>query len=555
MGEPTFSEDDMFLLDDAREDSDRPAPVDTDWKGGTIQPLDVFGNIDEIGTPPCPISLVPPVIAERAFDVAKRLGVDVDMLIMPMITAVAACIDDRVKIQPLQHDTSWREEARLWTAIVAEAGEKKTAALMSAVRPIMEVEEEWTDKDLRDRAAVEDENLALAAAKKKAIQTRAIALARGETPKEIPLPTPKPLPVLRRKLVSDTTIEALTDMMKENTWGLFSVQDELSSWFASFDYYRSNVTCSRDRAKYLETFNGGRNIVDRQSKGRVFVKNWSLSLCGGIQPGPMKRLAGQIVDDGLVQRFLVVFCKVGEASQDVPENEEAKVAYHNLIKRLLSWNIGGKDAVRLFTLTPEAQAVRTAFTVQIHALKIMPQMPTAFRSHLSKWEGLYPRLLLTWHVMQHGDHLHTIPDQIDVATAACVSQFMMEYLLPHSSRFYATILSKDYSNDIGWIAGYILSRNLSRITARDIERAYPRLRGERALVVQTMEYLEALGWVEPWEEDRARVTRWRVNPLVHQLFAPRAIEEKARRAAAREQVKESIEFMKKLKLFTPTTQH
>ena len=44
-------------------------------------------------------------------------------------------------------------------------------------------------------------------------------------------------------------------------------------------------------------------------KAHMYVPHWGASIVGNIQPGPVKRLMGNITDDGLVARFLVAHCE------------------------------------------------------------------------------------------------------------------------------------------------------------------------------------------------------------------------------------------------------
>ena len=54
----------------------------------------------------------------------------------------------------------------------------------------------------------------------------------------------------------------------------------------------------KDRGFWLQAFNGGPYIVDRISRKSGLIPNLSVSLLGGIQPEPLRRIADEAVDDG-----------------------------------------------------------------------------------------------------------------------------------------------------------------------------------------------------------------------------------------------------------------
>ena len=66
------------------------------------------------------------------------------------------------------------------------------------------------------------------------------------------------------------------------------------------DKYSGARGSAKDRAFWLESYNGGSYTVNRVQRGMVFVEHLSVSMLGGIQPEPICRIAGDTVDDGLL---------------------------------------------------------------------------------------------------------------------------------------------------------------------------------------------------------------------------------------------------------------
>jgi hypothetical protein len=58
--------------------------------------------------------MLPPQIADFAFDAGERMGIQTALVAIAALGACAAVIDDGFKIQPKRRDTRLRESARLW---------------------------------------------------------------------------------------------------------------------------------------------------------------------------------------------------------------------------------------------------------------------------------------------------------------------------------------------------------------------------------------------------------------------------------------------------------
>jgi hypothetical protein len=119
-------------------------------------------------------------------------------------------------------------------------------------------------------------------------------------------------------------------------------------------------------------------------------------------------------------------------------------------------------------------------------------------------------------------------------TAERVAKFMRQFLLPHATAFYSGVLKLADDHDrLAAIAGYILARQSTRITNRDIQRGDRTMRKlTRHDTDSAFEQLEALGWVMRTAAPRLTdPPHWIVNPAVHQRFAARAKQERERREA------------------------
>jgi hypothetical protein len=183
------------------------------------------------------------------------------------------------------------------------------------------------------------------------------------------------------------------------------------------------------------------------------------------------------------------------------------------------------------------------------ALESMPDKSARMKAALGKFRGIYARLCLLFHLIDVADAhargdlgppLQVVPE----ATARRAMLYVRDVLLPHLGRADAVMYLTPQTGHARWIAGFILSRGFTRITRRDVTRAYGALRApetERELT-SVMTALVSMAWLREVEGNNpARPPNaWVVNPRVHTVFAARAEEERLARKKAQEAMAELI---------------
>jgi len=492
------------------------------------KPLDIFGDPILSGKSELERGCCPDVIYNFAVDNAERLGVELSMLIFPSLVVCASLIDDRFKIQPKKYDTDWKESARLWAAIIAEPGEKKSPSIDCTTKSLKRIEKRLFLEDQETMKIYEADLEEYNRLKKSKNGTGGM-----EKPEK---------PPQRRKMVDDITIEALSNVLNDNPEGILCLKDELSGWIGSFDAYRGGKG-GLDRALWLELYNGGNKLYDRVGRGRMFIENWSACLLGGIQPGPMRRLMGQITDDGLLQRFMVVYGGRKGDGEDRPPNIEYGYDYQKLIDKLSKLKPKGTD---VFKFSDGAAKYRSIVANLADKIMLLPDTPGAFKAHLSKNEGLYSRLVLTFHIIEAVARNEYPKDEVSEQTALMVCQLMLDYLIPNACRFYGEMIgTTESSEDAMWIAGHILAKKLEKITQRDIYRAFRKLRNDQTGICDAMHHLETAGWVKPKKMDSKRqITQWAIDSRVHDIFSKRAKLETDDRKKNQVKVRKAIKFIK-----------
>ncbi|GLQ79283.1 hypothetical protein GCM10007881_28010 [Mesorhizobium huakuii] len=468
----------------------------------TVIPVDLWANFDP---PSLPSGLLPPLIEQFARIRGLQMGADPGGIATSTLAICAAAISDGIQVQVKRHDLSWTESARLWVALVGMPSTKKSPIMREAARPLFKIDAELF---------------------------RAYATAKAEYD-ALDKSERKVAPRQMRLRLEDTTIEAAQDVLKDSPNGVLCYQDELSGWFGSMDKYSGARGAAKDRGFWLQSFNGGQYALNRISRGVGLIDNLSISMLGGIQPEAIRKLAADTHDDGLLQRLFAIVLQPATNGTDEPSPDIAS-QYGTLIDqlhRLLPMRL---------SFANDAQAIRDQLEKRHLYLTAIEAINPKLAAHIGKYDGLFARLCVIWHCVEHAYSFGNVPTAISGQTAYHVATFLHEYLLPHAISFFVGILGVSDDQDVlKSTAGYILSRpEKTEITFRDVSRGDRQMRAlDHFEARKVLQKLEALGWLLPIPGPRER---WAVNPECHRLFADRGNRERERRDQARQIIAEAV---------------
>jgi len=477
------------------------------------EPFDLFSQMDP---PEFCRGMLPTALENYVFDQAEVMGTDPSIFAMGCIVACASAIDAGIKIQVKISDPSWTESARLWGAVVGDPSIKKTPALSRAIAPLKKINFELTQGNEKEDRSYK----AMMAQFKKAMKTYDPDLGAPEEPEA---------PKKKRTIVEDATIEALGEILKDNERGVLIFMDELARWFGAMDAYRQGGSGSKDRGNYLELYNGHSKPIDRIGRGSISVPMWGACMLGAIQPSSIKQELKQAPMDGLIQRFMIA---IGQ-KRPYSESNRAPVkdysdAYHDLIRSLHA--AGYTEST--VKMSPEADVVRSRLFAFAHRMTSHDIFPDSFKSHLSKWEGLFPRLCLTFHAVESLSDTpkhHPVNQAVSRATAERVEAFMKDFLFHHEYAFYTDVLGVTEQGDHArWIAGHILAHGLKIISRSDIKRVYKRWDSLHEWIQEaTMRCLEDANWISSADlkGNQKRLQKWIVNQRVHDMYVDQAEKE------------------------------
>jgi hypothetical protein len=385
---------------------------------------------------------------------------------------------------------------------------------------------------------------------------------KNEEPTTDPRQTELPKPVCRRKIIRDATVEGAALLLSKNPDGLFYSCDELNSFLGRIDSYKNRS--GADRPFWLEAKEGRPYSQDRKTSDPIVVEHNAVSILGGIQLDKIKEQAQDMATDGLMQRFLPIYLKQwGAGEDDYPDEELDKTLAELAI-------VISKAKPRRFKFTPEADS-------ELHRIQDFAQEQrkrfdgSKFPEWLGKLPNEFARLALTFHYIQWaalpgaassasgfeavnvdgkprnsdevwaGERGASPPEMISLETAVMARRFLIEFVFPHASEFYRSMLDQSPSEGHAtWIGEYILSRGLRTISRGEIQKNYKALKdpSKAGLLSYGMAFLETHSWVRAvWTKKDGTPTTWEVNPEVHDgRFKEIADRERSRRETERSRI-------------------
>lgn len=343
-------------------------------------PVDFLSN-DTTGAPELRADHLPEALYPFVKDTALRMGVDSAAVALIAVVSLSSVASDTWCLQPKQHDDTWTENPRLWGAIVGDPSILKTPVLRACTAPI----------DTMDAQAREQHKDDLRRYK---VDYKAWKDA-GANPSTQPT-----LPRLDRYLVEGTTMEAISEVLRDDAEAkqnapakkVLCRQDEMSEWLASFDRYRSGGHGGADRGGYLRLYNGGRYVYDRIGRGNFAIPNWSACIVGGIQPDPIRRIAKDAAEDGLLQRFCFCVPPDQVEGEDRKPDRDALQRYRAIFPALAilrpptATTYDGADAL---VLHKDAHQYRREINRLAKVTAAMPDTTGRLKAALGKWPGLF----------------------------------------------------------------------------------------------------------------------------------------------------------------------
>lgn len=431
--------------------------------------------------------LLPEPFAPWLMDISERMQCPLDYPAVGAIVALASVVGNQISIRPKRHD-DWTVVPNLFGAIIGRPGVLKSPALEEAIKPLNRLMVEARKTYEQETKDWEIERIAAEAKKEKLKYDIKQAIKNdSDVDKEFYRAQLEEIegmrePSERRYIINDSTVEKVGELLNRNPRGLLLFRDELTGWLRTLD----REGHESDRAFYLEAWAGkGSFTYDRIGRGTLYIKTVTLSVLGGIQPGPLTTylrhaLSGGQGDDGLLQRFqLMVYPDISPQWRNVdhyPDTKDKNQAFeifrklHNLDTAQIGATISEEtNDLHYLRFDEEAQEFFISWREDLEKeLRSGGIEHPALEAHQSKYRSLMPSLALLFHLIERVDgHTHTASVSLDSAAKAAA---WCSYLLEHAKRIYGMA-----SNAAATQARMIIEKIKSgavkdKFTARDIYR-------------------------------------------------------------------------------------
>jgi hypothetical protein len=468
--------------------------------------------------------MLPPKASPFVWDESERMGSDPAALALAVIVVCSAAIHDNIKISPFEKNTRFHQSARIWGITVGPPGSNKTGAMESALSPLEKVAAKWLEEDLRALAQHEEEMEEFENAKRQQRSKRSPDQDEYEPVKPVK-------PVMRCLISNDFTMEGIAATLVDNTRGILLFTDEILEILCGFDAFKGNGA-KKDRAAALALFDGRPRRINRVKTADkpYHIANWGSQMLGGIQPDKLAEKAAGFTTDGLLQRFhLVTIGLAGEGIDRYP-NLDAVADYEGLVAELVNFN---PTEPLIITLSPEAHVYRKRVEKLARAMITAPACIPSLQSYAAKIKGMFPRLLLTMHMMETYPLSFAGTTDLTVVrgeTARRAYLFMTKFIIPHVVRVYEQYFRVQTAETeiVRGVIELILTHRLTMLTERDIQRKGPMaIRKNKAQRDAVIGVLRETHWLLGEADNNSRNksqphTKWIVNPQVHVEYAAQA---------------------------------
>lgn len=450
--------------------------------------------------------LLPCSLKNRIIDIAERMQCPIDFPAVATMIALAGVVGRKIGIRPKRFD-DWTVIPNLWGALIGRPSLLKSPALKAAMQPV-DTLIKTESKNYADALSEFHKRYKIALLRKNVIQTKIKAAMKAgkdyaELEQELDSIDSIAPPARKRYIVNDSTVQALGEILAENSNGVILIRDELIGLLKDLEKQGQEAA----RAFYLEGWDGnGRHETDRIGRGNIQIEAVCLSIIGTIQPGPLRQylreaVEGGIGDDGLTQRFqLAVWPDDPKEWVNVdrdPDYDAKKAAMEvfDYVNTVLPSQIDGAQidffdpaSVHFLRFSDRAQERFDRWMYVRENLLRQNHYEAVMESHLTKYKSLIPSLALLIHIAEK----QTGPVDIDALEKAIK---WGEYLATHAHRIYASACGSADSPE-NLLGTKIENTHVAdRFTVREIYEHHWSGLNEKTIVQEAVNKLMEMGWL------------------------------------------------------------
>lgn len=472
--------------------------------------------------PSFPVDAFPTAIRDYVLAVAETTQTPVDMAATAALAVLALCQQGKYQIKGKE---DWVEPLNLFTVIVAEPSERKSAVISHMTGAVHRYEAEYNKQH---SGAVERNRMEKRILEKKQRNLEEMVIkgkAQMEELQEVTTQLADFHEVMPMRLyVDDVTTEKLTSVLAENngTAAIVSAEGGIFDMLAGI--YTKNVNID----VFLKAHSGDDIRVDRIGRSSESIFHPALTVLLAVQPSVLSGMMGNGVfrGRGLTARFL--YCmpksKVGDRkyrTQPIPE--EVSRRYEVVIRNLLEEET--PKTPELIQLSPEADALLEVFAGEVES-----KLKTEY-ADIPDWAGKLVGAVLRISGLLYRAGNSNYSDFLDISGPMMVDEATMtgaiaigRYFTEHVRAAYSLMGADDLVKQSQYALDAILKNGLAEFTRRDIMRLC-RSFTKAEQVQPVLNHLTDLGYIAMKESEpscvkgRPASPTYLVNPLLYQEAA------------------------------------
>jgi hypothetical protein len=378
---------------------------------------------------PFPVAVLPRPLARFVHEVADALPCPPDFVAVPMLALLGCAIGPSrvLRVKP-----GWLEGPRIFAAVVADTGTKKSPALKLAAQPFYARQQTLLQSYLDAQRCADADG---------PLPGQPSALEARLTP-GLASPLAGEVSALPQLFTTDATLEALLVLLAQNPRGVALIQDELSGWARAMDQYRRK---GADRQRWLSLWNGAAVIVNRKSHRPIVLDNPFVCVAGCLPPDVLGELSDERGrEDGFIHRLLFAYPDpMAVRWTEAAVGEQTLQGYATVFEAL--WDLQGNldpagTGPPVPIELPFTAPGRTAFIEFANALYAEladPALPDHLRGPWAKLDGYGARVALILHLCRVACG-EADTDEVDEPSVRGMVR-LMDYFQAHAQRVYARL--------------------------------------------------------------------------------------------------------------------
>lgn len=364
----------------------------------------------------------------------------------------------------------WREPVNLFTAVLLEPGNRKSAVFADAMKPLRELEAEMIEAARPEVARAQSDRRQDEARLRKLEKTAAekhgdeAAQARHDAGNLAADLADGAEPVLPRLIVDDATAEKLGIMLAEQGGRIASMSPEGGVFDLMAGLYsKSGIP---QFGVYLMGHSGDDLITDRVSRKSVRVERPALTCAYAMQPAVIEGLAENAAfrGRGLLARFLYAAPQSWIGRREIapaPVSDATREAYRQAVRALAE--LEGEIVLQL---SAGAAALLRDWEAEVEAMLAEGGQMEIMRDWGAKLAGATLRLAAVLHCVDHGPAGHI--EGPTIAAAVEISR----YLVPHAEAVLNMMLASEETSDddARYVLRWIERHGRREFTKRDAQQ-------------------------------------------------------------------------------------